>query len=363
MSARLRKTINVDNNALKYNYQQIQNYVGKNVSVMPILKGNGYGLGLEKLSPALNELRPRFVGVTDAQEALRIAHLCPETIPLVLYQPNIDDIPCIINNRFHIAISEMEFLQKLNQKAHLVETIIPIHLNLDIGYGAIGIQPNQIQKFCEEISKMKGISVKGVFSHFSSLSPEVHASQKEKFEMQAKTIEQRIGKVEYKHICSGSAMLSRKDTHYDIVRPGSLFYGYYEQEKFADMINVKPSFNVATNIISIRDLSKGTPIGYDGEFVCERDSRIATLPIGYCDGLGSLMHRNGASFVINDQRAPIVSGMSMNLSTIDLTNVKGKVNLGDEVFIFDNKNVTFEEVVKSAEKSPEEFMINICRNA
>ncbi len=151
------------------------------------------------------------------------------------------------------------------------------------------------------------------------------------------------GSVKFKHACSSAAIFTQKQAHYNMVRPGYMIYGYYPSDALKKAITLSPTLQLSTRIIQIKTVPPGTAISYGCTYITQRESVIATVAIGYADGLSRLMSNRGF-FVVNGQRAPIVGRMCMDLSMLDITDIVGKVNVGDEVYVFDNINVTLDDV-------------------
>jgi alanine racemase len=154
--------------------------------------------------------------------------------------------------------------------------------------------------------------------------------------------------VPYKQSSAGAAIFNQNAGHFDMVRPGYMLYGYYPSTMLYKKVLLKPALKFVSVIIQIKEHRIGVPISYNRTFVTKRKSRIATVSVGYSDGVSRrLFHvnneRNGC-FVINGQRAPIVGTICMDLTMVDITDIEGEVSVGDEVAIFDNANVTIEEM-------------------
>jgi alanine racemase len=148
--------------------------------------------------------------------------------------------------------------------------------------------------------------------------------------------------------CAGAAIFNQNAAHFNMVRPGYMLYGYYPGKSLRDMVLLKPVLKFVSVILQIKDHDEGTPISYNRKFVTKRKSRIATVSAGYSDGINRKLFnaknsKNGC-FVVNGQRAPITGTICMDLTMIDITDIKGDVKVGDEVAIFDNINVTIEEM-------------------
>ena len=127
-----------------------------------------------------------------------------------------------------------------------------------------------------------------------------------------------------------------------MVRAGIILYGYTSFDKTYDVINLKPVCKLKSKITFLKEVEPGTSISYSRKFITERKAKIATIPIGYADGIRRSLSNNG-NVVINGFKAPIVGNVCMDSLMADVTDIPN-VKLGDEVYIWDNENITLEEV-------------------
>ncbi len=342
----------VDINAVKFNYFQVKLAVGENVEVMPMVKANAYGAGAEIISNVFQN--SKYLAVADVREANIVKKTVPNKKMLIIYQPALKDIFEIVRNQHIAAVSDLEFARELNQESLRQDIVSKIHVEIDSGHGRLGIDPSYASQFAKELSKLSGIVVEGIFMHYSSADTDDEESlsftekQTSVFSKAVNDFEQVYGKVQYKHACAGAAIFNPKANHFNMVRPGYLLYGYHPSEMTKNKISLKPSLKLVSSILQIREVDKGTPISYSRRFTTTRKSKIATVAIGYSDGiprkLFNINNEKNGCFVVNGQRAPIVGTICMDLTMIDITDIKGEVKVGDEVAIFDNVNVTIEEM-------------------
>jgi len=330
--------IQIDKAAVKYNLAQIQKCVGKDVIVMPVIKANAYGMGIEEFGKIVKD--SQFLGVANVKEAKRLVGISTSQKIFILYQPLISEIPEIVKHGFTTAVCEIEFLEKLNKAA---TGKINVHLSIDSGLGVLGIACEDVAWFYQKSKTLCNINIEGAFSQFAaheSLDPadiEFSNAQVASFHKALDGIA-----LKYKHISCSAAIITRPSDYLDMVRVGCLMYGIYPQEFFKNHIHVKPVFKISCNVIAIKQLCPGDLIGYRhaGSFKASRDTKVATLSCGYADGLTRSIC-NGGYFIVNGQKAPVIS-ISMNIVNIDITDIKGDIKLGDEVFIVDNQVTNIE---------------------
>ena len=342
----------MDVNAIKYNFMQIKNAVGSAVEIMPMVKANAYGIGSDIIANLFSGCK--YLAVADVKEAFSIKNVLPNANIVIIYQPSVEDIPEIVRGEFIPAVSDLDFAKKLNEEAKNSNKIIRVHEGFDTGHGRLGLNLPDISEFAKEILKLENIKVEGLFMHYSSADALEDSDiaftklQTKRFEQGIADFENIYGEVKYKHACAGAAIFNENAKHFNMVRPGYILYGYYPCDFLKEKVSLKPCLKFTSSILQIREVESGTPISYNRRFTTGRKTRVATIGIGYSDGIfRSLFNKkNPGCFVINGQRAPIIGTICMDLTMVDITDIKGEVKVGDEVAIFDNINVTVDEMAE-----------------
>jgi alanine racemase len=206
----------------------------------------------------------------------------------------------------------------------------------------LGILPSELEAFAAAFAECRHLELEGTFTHFASaedFSAQQTIDQEQVFQeslakMRALGISPGIV-----HMANSGAICARPSTWADMVRPGAILYGYYQSfdppEKSQEVqrrLPVEPSLSLRARIITLRDLPAGQPVGYSARFVTERPSRIAVINAGYADGILRQRTNRGCALV-HGRRVPLVGAISMDLTTLDVTDVPG-VALGDVVTLY-----------------------------
>jgi len=160
----------------------------------------------------------------------------------------------------------------------------------------------------------------------------------------------RIGvHIPVKHVCNSAGLMEFPEMHLDMVRPGIIMYGLYPSEEVdKSKISLKPAMTLKANVILVKEVEKNTCISYGRIFTTKRDSKIATIPIGYADGYSRLLNNKG-KVLINGEFAPVVGRICMDQCMVDVTDLRSEVHVGDEVVIFGRQGeneITVEEVAR-----------------
>jgi alanine racemase len=342
----------VDINAVKFNYSQIKKEVGIQVEIMPMVKANAYGCGTDIIANVFRH--SKYLAVADIKEAALIRRVLPEANIVIIYQPCSSDIEEIVAGGYTVSVSNPDFAKKLDEEAAKHQKKIKIHIEVDTGAGRLGLNVSECSDFAQSIKVLSNIITEGVFMHYACADSfdksglEFTKKQTELFKAAVCDIENVLGGVPYKHACAGAAIFNQNAAHFNMVRPGYMLYGYYPSEALKGKLLLKPVLKFVSVILQIKEYEKGTPISYNRRFVTKRKSRIAVVSAGYSDGISRKLfnpkNKKNGCFAVNGQRAPIVGTICMDLTMIDITDIKGEVNVGDEAAIFDNVNVTIEEM-------------------
>jgi alanine racemase len=213
------------------------------------------------------------------------------------------------------------------------------------GYSAI--------KNVVEISKLPRLIVEGLFTHFASADEKDKSYTYMQFErfMGICSELNRIGVyIPIKHVANSAAIIEFPEMHLNMVRPGIIQYGMYPSDEVdSNKIDLKPAMTLKANVILIKEVEKNTSISYGRVFTTNRESKIATIPIGYADGYTRLLTGKG-QVLINGEMAPVVGKICMDQCMVDVTDLKGDVSVGDEVVLFGrqgDKEIRVEDIARS----------------
>jgi len=357
----------VDVDALKHNYAAIKRYVGSNVLVMPVIKADAYGSGADVVANIYGDCK--YIAVADLREADELHHAMPNVNFLVIYQPLITEIDRVLERDYVIlSVGDLDFVRELDVAAKKQGKEVVVHIEIDTGMSRLGVVLDDCKEFAEAISKCGNIAVEGIFTHYSSAdmySPqdlEFTEKQTSRFKKAIEIFENVIGQIQYKHASASAAIFNPKAELFDIVRPGYMLFGYYPCDEIRDKISLKPALKYATQVTQVKEFDVGVEVSYGRNFVTQRKTRLAEIPVGYSDGLMRILSNKGA-FVINGQLAPIIGMVCMDYTMVDVTDIDPIVWAGDDVYIFDNDNMTIERMAELCGTIGYEIITNIKNKA
>ena len=330
--------VNLDN--IINNIKEIK----KNINgeeIIAVVKANAYGHGAVEVAPVLIENGADRLAVAMLSEALELREAGIKVPILILGYTDVAFSEMLINNDIEQTVYSLDYAKELSKKAEALGKVAKIHIAVDTGMGRIGFLPNE--KSVEEvveISKLSNLRITGIFTHFSNADEQDKSyahNQIEKFNSFINEIEKREVNLGLKHISNSASIIDIEDAHYNAIRPGIILYGYYPSDYInKDKLKLMPALSLKCQVIHVKELPKGEYIGYGRKFRTERDSVIATLPIGYADGYIRGLYEK-AHVIINGKLAPVVGKICMDQCMIDVTDV-GPVKVGDEVVLLGEDN-------------------------
>lgn len=331
----------IDLDAIAHNTREIKKLTGNKVEMMGVVKADAYGHGVLEVVRTLLDNGVTQLAVSMLDEAIQIRKMGIDVPILVLNYTDPARADEIIHNRVTQTVFSTDLAQALSIAAVRLGKDVRIHVKVDTGMTRVGFIPgyNAVRNIME-ISRLPGIILEGIFTHFASADESDKSYTLMQFErfMNLCTELIRAGiHIPVKHVCNSAGILQYPEMHLDIVRPGIILYGLYPSREVAGKIDLRPAMTLKANVIFVKDVDKDTYVSYGRTFRTDRKSRIATIPIGYADGYTRLMSNKGR-MLVNGEYAPVIGRICMDQCMLDVTDLKHDVHVGDEVVIFGRQN-------------------------
>lgn len=351
--------VEIDLDALEFNYRGMRQLIPETVKVAGVIKANAYGHDLIQVGKSLETWGVDYLAVANVAEglALRQHQVC---IPILIMGKTFEaDYLAAIEHHLTLTIFDTKDAERLNQYAQKNQSQAKVHLKLDTGFNRLGYPSKEA--FIEAIKVILTypyIEVEGVFSHLALKNEMTDALQFERFDSALTSLETDNILVPIKHICDSIGTIAYPNQLYDMVRWGSLLYGYCSRET---PIKLKPVMRFITNISQVKTIEPGEGVSYDYTFVANRPTTIATLPVGYGDGLPRNLSNVGV-VAIQNHLAPIIGIICMDQCIIDVTEIVengGVVKAGDEVVLFGNEVLSLTTVAQLAKTNRNELLARI----
>lgn len=339
----LRPTVlEVNTEYFKENVKKIKEYLKGNKKLIPVIKADGYGTEINTRLELIEEFD--IVAVALTGEGIYLRELGFKNDILILNQPSINDISDIIKHNLTVGVASIEFLRALNEQNENNYLNVKVHIEVETGMNRTGFNINDLSEDIKFIKECENVVVEGVYSHLSSADNDDEYTKKQikTFEKAKEIIDENINTVKYYHLEASTGILNYNIDMTNAARPGLILYGYNVIENQNDKIDLKPIAKLKSKVTFIKKVFKGERIGYAGSFVVNEDMIIATIPVGYADGIPRALSNVG-EIVINNQKARVVGKICMDSFMVDVTNIKD-VHVGTDVYIWDNEIITLKEM-------------------
>jgi len=349
--------LEVDLDAVAANLARVRAHAGGR-PVMAVVKANAYGHGLVPVGRRLERAGADALAVGKCEEALSL-RAAGVTAAVLNFGPfsRADALELVRHG-----VSQSVFTDEvtwLAEAARELERPARVHVKVDTGLGRVGVPHDRALAFLSRVHATPGVEIEGVFTPFTE-DDEYDRVQLERFLALCAAAQERGISVGLRHAASSAGVLSFPAAHLDMVRPGIALYGHYPstREYEARRIDLRPAMSLKARVSYVKTLRPGESVSYHRAFVAERETRVATLAIGYADGYP---HRAAgrAEAVVRGRRCPTIALVTSNHATLDVTGAPD-VAIGDEVALIGRQGesaVTAEELAAWADTSVYKILI------
>lgn len=343
------KELTVNLEYIRHNLNVLKKEIGNKVAICATVKADAYGHGIIPISILLEKEGVDFLGITKIEEAYNLRENNIKT-PLLLFIPASDRVDEIIKMEIIPFVTDLNYLKKLENEAKKQNKIAKVHLKLDTGMNRFGSYKEGFIDMAKYTHESPYLLYDGMCSHLSEseLLPISQRSKEQikKFEEVKETLEKMDIKANYYHIANSDAIVNIPESHYNLVRPGCYLYGIATDPY---KIGTKPALSLKSKISSIKRVPKGSDLSYNSIYTTERDCQIATVPLGYSDGLDIFFQNKGAQVYIKNQFFPIVGKVCMNVFLVEIP-LHESISEGEEVELIGDH----QDIFKLAEYYPHE---------
>lgn len=325
------------------NFNAVRETVGSEVEVMPVVKADAYRHGAVEVSRSLTAAGARWLAVSSVEEgaALRDANIKARILVMADFLPA--ERQGLLDYRLTPVIHTLEDIPAWDQLAARNETTAAYHLKIDSGMGRLGTREPAAQ-IAEIVQAAQHVRIEGLMTHFAS-SADYSGQQTEDQLRYFEDIRVELAHLgvepEYIHLSSTIPVAyGRRQAWQKMVRPGHAIYGYVSPASKGSaperVLDVKPALSWKTSILALKELPEGALVGYGGMFRTPKPMRIAVLAAGYADGIPHRLSNRGR-VIAGGKLASIIGAVSMDLTTIDVTNIPD-LEVGDPVILLGSEN-------------------------
>ncbi|BAP29581.1 alanine racemase [Chryseobacterium sp. StRB126] len=330
--------LEINLNAILHNINYHKSLLKPETKMMAMVKANAYGLGSYEISEFLQHHHIDYLGVAFADEGVELRKK-GITTPIIIMNPEQHSYQTIIEYNLEPEIYSFRVLELFYEAVQKsgYDKKYPIHIKLETGMHRLGFKGFELDQLSETLSE-KNLKVQSMFSHLSSSDVpeerEFTMNQFKVFDKNSNYLIEKLGYAPLRHILNSSGITSYADHQYDMVRIGIGMLGESPDSEIQKQLQSVVSFKTVISQISM--VENGESVGYSRRFKADHLTKIATIPVGYADGIPRLIGNQVGSLGVNKTLAPIVGNICMDMMMINVENVPN-VKEGDMVTVFNAK--------------------------
>lgn len=334
-----RSCVEIDLSALRHNFEEIRKITSEGSDIMAVVKADAYGHGAVEVANTLLDAGAAGLCVATIGEAVELREAGITADMLILGYTDPVKYPDVVKYDVQQAVYNLSDARLLSREAQKQNKKVKIHIKLDTGMGRLGfIADGSSTDDILKISKLKGLETYGVFSHFAvsdTDDDEYTMQQFVKFTSELDELSKKGVTFKKRHICNSAGIMRFPGMHLDMVRAGIILYGLMPPgcPKPKHKPKLIPVMTWYAKVIHTKVVKPGTSVSYGRHFIAEHDTKVATISIGYADGL-SRRFSNGFELMVKGKRAPIIGNVCMDMCMLDTTGIKSEVKERDLVTVF-----------------------------
>ncbi len=345
----------VDLKAIAHNIRELRRITNPKTRFMAVVKANAYGHGIIEVARESLENGAEALGVANIEEGIQLRKAGIDAPVLIFgYTPPMH-VKKLIEFDLTQTVYSYETSRALSQSAAKYGKKIKVHIKVDTGMGRLGllmgIKDNSLTEV-ESISRLPMLELEGIYTHFATADESERSYAGKQFEIFMDILNQlRIAGLEIPvtHAANSAAIINMPETHLDMVRAGISIYGLYTSEEVdRSIIKLKPAMELKTKIIHLKKVPAGFKVSYGTTYETEKPTTIATVSIGYADGLNRLLSSKGRMLVCGHS-APIVGRVCMDMTMLDVGEIP-EVVMEQEVVVFGkqgNASISVDEIAST----------------
>ncbi|MDF1553606.1 MAG: alanine racemase [Deferrisomatales bacterium] len=324
----------VDLARIRQNLQALRSCVAGNVRQMAVVKADAYGHGAVPVARTALANGVEWLAVATVAEGLELRDAGVTAPILVLGPIPIEDAVPAVSGKLAVTVCSRDGAAQLAAAAAAAGAPAAVHVKVDTGMGRLGVGAEEAVEFTSWVAGQPGLHLGGVFSHFAAADETdltFACLQLERFAGILAALGQRGISAPLRHMANSAATLVLPESHLDLVRNGIAIYGLYPSPETPRTVELQPALRWETAICHLKTVPPNTPLSYGCTFHTRRESRIATLPVGYADGYPRLLSNRGR-VVVGGHLAPVVGRVCMDMILADVTDIPA-VACGDPVLL------------------------------
>lgn len=352
-------TIEISKKNLLFNLRYLSNLQSR-IKISPIIKSNGYGHGILEIAKILEVKNPLFLCVDSLYEAYQLLNSDIQTPLLIMGYIDPENLK-VKKLPFSYSVCDLKLLQAIND----FQPEAGVHLFIDTGMNREGIPLDLLPTYLKQLTRLPNIKIEGIMSHLSSADNKkdpLNREQIKNFKQAVKIVSEFGHKPKYLHLQNSDGLLNvhLRGDNLNMARVGLALYGISNAQTRSGSSKLKPVLTLKSKIIQIKHLKRGDKVGYGGTFTAKKKMTLGVLPLGYFDGVDRRLSNTGF-VMVNGKACKIIGRVSMNITTIDLTDLDNPI-IGQDVIVYSNnpKDLnSIENAAKLCKTIPWELLVHL----
>ena len=333
--------VDIDLEAIRQNAKNIRRHVGPHVIIMAVVKDDGYGHGAVEVARAALSSGAKYLGVSTVREGIELRTAGIDAPILVLTESPIETIPLVLHYDLISTVYTTEFALALGETADALKMSAAYHLKVDTGMNRVGVHYSDAGDFLRTIDFHRGLDLQGVFTHFATAeSPDTFGlrTQMDRFNQALDTIRYMGIDPGIVHAANSAALIRFRETHFDMVRLGIALYGLHPGDTTREIIRLKPAMSVHARVNCVKPVAVGEGVSYGFAYRSPGNVLIATIPMGYGDGLSRELS-NRMDVLVEGRVYPQVGNICMDMCMFEIDqrssslHPRAEVQVGQDVVI------------------------------
>ena len=316
---------------LRENYFKLQAYTRS--EMMPMVKADAYGHGLIPIVKTLQACGVKRFGVALLQEALEIKAVFPELTVMVIGATELDQTDTLVKEEIIPSIFQLSQAQTLSEAAVKQNRTARLHIKIDTGMNRIGFQERDFADIMK-IAALPDLFIEGIFTHLATSDQRDLSFAKEqlnRFQSLYDKLKKAGLTIPIRHAANSAAIIQFPESHFELVRPGIGLYGLTPSSQIGGNVGLEPVMSWKAKVSHVKSIKTGETVSYGRTFQAAYPTRVATIPVGYADGLRRALSNQG-EMLIQGRRSTMIGRVCMDQTMLDVTKIPG-VQVGDVVTI------------------------------
>ena len=341
---------------LMHNFNYIKKYVGDNVNIMPVVKANAYGHGVVEICKILSRCNVKGFCVALLSEVIYIRNNQIEAQILHLGALEYKFDPILLDKKLILTINNSNDILFLNKIGEKYNHKFNVHIKIDTGMTRLGVLDNEMELIRDSLLKSEFIIAEGIYSQLSSADEDSQLctdAQRERFIKISNYFCLELNTIKFKHLTPSAGLLKNKKNHFNMVRPGLSIYGI---NNVSEPHPLKPVMCLRAPVALIKNVKKGSDIGYNRTYKTKKDMNVAILQVGYADAV-PLEFSNVGFVEYQGKKLKILGKVSMDLICVCIDGID--IKKGDMVTIYGGDLTKLEFILKNMINTPYSILTGI----